>query len=247
MPASSAAKSVLEVFRSFHGALDRGISIDPTKQGRFGRMFPTLPARPAGTPTAEDLGKAGGPMDAGSGHRDNPRIPAAMTYLGQFLDHDITLDTTSSLEQQNDPLAVENFRTPAFELDSVYGGGPATMPYLYDRDRPGKFLLGPDPANGQDFDLPRNAQGTALIGDPRNDENLIVAQTHVAFLKFHNAMVDQAAAINDGINDAGFEKAQRLTRWHYQWMILHEFLPLTVGQATVDDVLKNGRKFYKLK
>ncbi len=246
---SSAPSPIRQLLRAFHGLSDRGIGIAPEKQGRFGRLFPRLPARPAGTPTPEDLGKAGGPMDAAAAHRDNPRIPAAMTYLGQFLDHDITLDATSSLEQQNDPQALENFRTPAFELDSVYGGGPATMPFLYDATRPGKFLLGPDPATpGQDFDLPRNAQGTALIGDPRNDENLIVAQTHLAFLKFHNVMMDQASAISDGFTDNGtFEKAQRLTRWHYQWMILNEFLPLTVGQATVDDILKNGRKFYKWK
>ncbi len=38
--------------------------------------------------------------------------------------------------------------------------------------------------------------------------------------------------------------AQRIVRWHHQWLIVHQFLPVTVGQATVDDVLTNGRKFF---
>jgi len=35
-------------------------------------------------------------------------------------------------------------------------------------------------------------------------------------------------------------------RWHYQWIILHEFLPLTIGQERVDDILKNGLRFYEV-
>ena len=86
----------------------------------------------------------------------------------------------------------------------------------------------------------------ALIGDPRDDENLIIGQLQVAFLRFHNAVVDLVKA-DTGLTDLGalFAEAQRVVRWHYQWIILHEFLPKTCGQPVVDDVLENGRKFYK--
>ncbi len=84
-------------------------------------------------------------------------------------------------------------------------------------------------------DLPRNSQHVALVGDPRNDENLIVSQLHLAVVRFHNRVVaDVKADLGPGYT-AGeiFAEAQRVMRWHYQWLILHEFLPKTVGQAMV--------------
>ena len=228
-------------------------------KGKFGRLFPTLPPFSTDNPSVREslleLGKPGGLMDAhdvlpptdpltpNPNNRDNPDQTAGFTFLGQFLDHDITLDTASSLERQTDPEAIENFRTPSFELDNVYGSGRGANPHLYDQSSPGgaKLLLDA----GFPKDLPRNSQGTAIIGDPRNDENLIVSQLHLAVLKFHNAVVDHVMA--HGINDPNraFDEAQRLVRWHYQWIIVHEFLPKTVGKTLVKDVLEKGRKFYK--
>ena len=94
-------------------------------------------------------------------------------------------------------------------------------------------------------DVPRNSQNTALVVDPRNDENVIIAQLHLAFLKFHNAVVDQV--MRDGVTNPfqAFAEAQRLVRWHYQWIILHEYLPLIVGESVVENILKHGRKYYK--
>ena len=80
----------------------------------------------------------------------------------------------------------------------------------------------------------------AIIGDPRNDENLIVGQLHLAFMKFHNAVLDGPA-------NGDFEEAQRLVRWHYQWIILHEFLPRTCGEDTVERVVEDGRQFFRFK
>ena len=96
------------------------------------------------------------------------------------------------------------------------------------------------------FDLPRNSQGTALIGDVRSDENIVLSQLHLAFLRFHNACVDHVRA-NTPLTSPNtvFMEAQRLVRWHYQWIVIHEFLPKTCGQAVVDSVLNDGRKFYK--
>ena len=234
--------------------------------GRFGRMFATLPPFGSDTPQVReallDVGRAGGLMDAKDklsegpvklitdpalsvNNPDNPRLTAGFTFLGQFIDHDITFDPTSSLEREVDPEHIENFRTPSLALDNVYGAGPGGSPHLFDRQSGIKFLLEPTGTQGR-FDVPRNSQGTALIGDPRNDENLIVSQLQVAFLMFHNAVVDY---VKDKLKlkAAGqiFAEAQRLVRWHYQWIVVHEFLQKTCGTEVVEDVLANGRKFYK--
>lgn len=218
-------------------------------RGRFGRLFPGLPVfAPDNAKVREalfELGKIGGLMDALDGQTppnpnasniDNETIPAGFTFFGQFVDHDLTFDPTSILERQNDPEAIENFRTPAFELDNVYGSGPRVSRHLYDATNPAKFLIeklgGPD----SNDDLPRNSQNTALIADPRNDENTIVSQLHVAILKFHNAVVDHL--IGKGVaRSQVFEQAQRMVRWHYQWIILREFLPKIVGEKVLEDVL----------
>src|SRR3954469_22977451 len=104
------------------------------------------------------------PLDEAEEADENRTIPAGYTYLGQFIDHDITFDPASSLQQQNDPDALEDFRTPRFDLDSVYGRGPDDQPYLYTAAS-GRtlFALGPNRGvPGQDRpDLPRNSDDTA--------------------------------------------------------------------------------------
>lgn len=202
--------------------------------GRFGRMMPYLRSLTEFKPGPTVLGGVNGPMDGGSvpdTSQDNPRIKAGYTFLGQFIDHDLTLDATSTLEQQIDPQATRNFRTPALELDSVYGLGPKVMPYLYDQKEPGKMLLGTT-----EHDLPRNSQGVALIGDPRNDENAIIAQLHLLFLKFHNKIFDVATEPSLGW-ESRYEKAQSLTRWHYQWIVVNEFLTRTVGHGLAEQAI----------
>ncbi len=219
------------------GSFDRGGDVRGGRfeeTGRFGRMLPYLRSLKSFKPGPDELGKVDGPMDGGAAFdpsQDNLRIKAGYTFLGQFIDHDLTLDATSSLEQQIDPTATRNFRTPAFELDSVYGLGPKVQPYLYQKDNPGKFLTGETP-----FDLPRNAEGIALIGDPRNDENLIVAQLHALFLHFHNKVFDEATDASAGIQER-FEQAQHLVRWHYQWIVINEFLTRTVGRDAIQVAL----------
>jgi hypothetical protein len=198
--------------------------------GRFGRMFPWLRGLKSFNPGPEDLGAVGGPMDGGNPppndtSQNNRRIRAGYTFLGQFIDHDLTLDTTSILERQVDVDGTTNFRTPAFELDSIYGLGPAVQPYLYEQPEGGRLLIA---ADGND--LQRNAQGRAIIGDPRNDENIIISQLQLLFIKFHNKVYDtEVADMPHG--RARFEAAQTIVRWHYQWLVLNEFLPRIVGNA----------------
>jgi Animal haem peroxidase len=243
-------------------------------RGKFGRLFPTLPPFAANTPKVRqelnEIGQAGGIMDPGDQlndpkesiehpsqqNPDNPELSAGFTFLGQFLDHDLTFDPTSSLERQQDPEAIANFRTPLLELDNVYGSGPTASPHLYDQTaEETKFYIEeiPDSATktrdgSTKFDVPRNLQNTALIGDPRNDENLIISQLHLAFLKFHNAVIDYVKAEMPELTTPRerFAEAQRLVRWHYQWIVVHEFLPKTCGQKIVDDVLEKGRKVLSL-
>jgi hypothetical protein len=246
-------------------------------QGRFGRLFPTLPPFAADTPLVRDalldLGGKGGPMDPAddlsdpitlitdpaksANNPDNPAITAGFTFLGQFLDHDMTFDPTSSLARQQDPESIRNFRIPALDLDSVYGGGPVASPHLYDSTIDGgrtTLLTEEIPGSGAvsvgnmtRFDVPRNAQRTALLGDPRNDENLIVSQLHLALLRFHNKVVaDVELELGPGYTPGEiFAEAQRVVRWHYQWLVIHEFLVRTVGGQLVDDVLSNGPRHFR--
>jgi hypothetical protein len=229
--------------------------------GKFGRMFPRIT-----TPLEVEDAKLAALADAmrdgpGTPSADNKAIPAGYTYLGQFVDHDITFDTTPISERIVDRMAVENFRTPKLELDSVYGIGPAGSPHLYARDGFDTFLIGacipgnnlPDGRGDARMtkplpnDLPRNMQGTALIGDPRNDENLLVAQLHLAFLKLHNKLMTETLPKRHPqmARDRLFAVARREVTWHYQWIVLHDFLRLIADPKEVDEVLRNGRRFYR--
>jgi len=215
--------------------------------GRFGRLF-DLPPFASDTSDVRralrELGEPGGPMDGGlaTTDRTNQWLPAGFTYLGQFIAHDMTYDPTSSLEQQRDPEALGNYRTPALDLDSLYGGGPFASRHLYQRNDWTQFLIGKLGSSAQD-DLPRNCEGIALLADPRNDDNLIVSQLTLAFLKFHNRVINDPRAVPDWVTNPWerFQWAQRAVRWHYQWIVLHQYLPRLVGCRTWSDVLGEGQ------
>jgi hypothetical protein len=238
-----------------HGYEQRGLAylpVSPQYEGRFGRMFRLPPYVPSPERIAEVAALM---LEGGDGRdpeRDNPDIPSGYTYLGQFLDHDITFDTTSSLDRQNDPDALVDFRSPRFDLDSVYGRGPTDDPYLYSKASGGtKMLIG---HHDDEDDLPRNAEETALLGDPRNDENIFVGQLHLTMLKFHNAVVDRVTPALERGSETPFETAQRIVRWHYQWMVLHDFLPRVVGADALRDVFDDTtgepvvrRRYYQWK
>jgi hypothetical protein len=241
-------------------SLDRRLSghDDP---GMFGRMFPELRPLVVGDTALRELADAMKDASPGSPEGNNKNIPAGFTYLGQFVDHDITLDLTSIAVKVADPQGTENFRTPALDLDAVYGLGPDGSRQLYARDpkdhngkKPGpKFLIGKTinvnfggVTGDHRNDLPRNPEGFALLGDHRNDENLIVAQTHLAFLKFHNVICDRVAAPGKSAEQV-FTEARRIVMWHYQWMVLHDFVERITEPGIVAKILHDGRKFYRFK
>jgi hypothetical protein len=185
----------------------------------------------------------------------NAIIPAGFTYFGQFVDHDITFDRTEGIPSGAlDPAEIVQGRSPALDLDSVYIRGPTNSPELYEADKlhlrlgttTGRALFGI--TQSLPNDLPRlpatdPKPRQAVIGDPRNDENLIVAQTHLAFLKLHNKVLDQLQAAGTPPAQL-FDETRKTVVQHYQSIVLHDFVKRLVDPAVYDDVLKYGRKFY---
>ncbi|MFL6161768.1 MAG: peroxidase family protein [Jatrophihabitantaceae bacterium] len=258
---------------SAHGMPSRGLSAADSTSGGFGRMFPQLPPRQAtGLEMALKFGAPGGRMDGGATADDQlaQGVPAGFTFLGQLIDHDLTLETLSQFGERDD--VATDFRTPRLDLDNVYGAGPVVSRPLYDGSPHSKLRIAD---SGVDF--VRTAEGAALIGDPRNDENLLLAQLHLAFSKFHNRVTDllatgqltdvfgqpmpakptdepptaQPGVPLDQLLDVAnyysqlFSAARRLVQWHYQWIVVHEFLPVIGDSDVVSDVEQNGVKFFQ--
>ncbi|WP_245485674.1 heme peroxidase family protein [Mesorhizobium sp. M5C.F.Ca.IN.020.29.1.1] len=192
------------------------------------------------------------PADAGVSS-----IPAGFTYFGQFVDHDITFDVSSTLDANNDANMINNMRSPALDLESVYGRGPGLDPFLYVFPTSGPTTaiklhrgtntpIGPGgPSNNGNpsgmvqqtsWDVPRmQGTNTAAIGDPRNDENLIIVQFQHAMLRFHNAVVDLLVAV--AFAGDIFAEAKRIVTHHYQWAVVHDFLKRICGVATVNNAM----------
>ncbi len=231
----------------------------------FGRLFPDLPPFAPATPALlialADIGRPGGLMDAAdrlsagpvalitdpalSAHNPNAALPggsAGSTFLGQFVDHDVTFDASSRLGVASTPQRTPNARTCALDLDSVYGAGPAADVVLYDSADRAKLKI---ESGGLFEDLPRLPDGRALIADPRNDEHVIIAGLHAAFILLHNRVVDRVRAA--GETDAGqvFVRARRIVTWHYHWIVLHELLPSYIGRAGVDAILASRTRLFR--
>lgn len=237
-----------------HGGGVRGADLarrSPLFEGRFGRMFRTLPAAVFTDAELSNLAKAmtakaesieigskavrSATAEALPDDEENFGIPAGYTYFGQFVDHDLTFDPVSSLQGQNDPDGLVDFRTPRFDLDSLYGRGPDDEPYMYQTDGKslmlGRDLTRNDVSNTpRAYDLPRAKNERAIIGDKRNDENVIVSQLHGLFIRFHNLVVQENPKL-------AFSDIQQIVRWHYQWAVLHDYLPRIVGDAMVASIL----------
>lgn len=214
----------------------------PTGAARYGRMFAGLD--PLGTDPGLLMraGGDGGICDAAAvldeaAAGDDAGEAAGWPFFGQLIAHDITADR-SPIAGGVSSEALRNARVPKLNLEIVYSDGPIGSPYLFDLADPAKFLLGPDGG-----DVPRNQQGVALIGDPRNDVHLFSLTLHVALLHAHNRIVDLLR--EQGVPEAEvFDRARITLTWHYQWIVVHDFLPRLVGAPLVEQVLTEGGRWY---
>jgi hypothetical protein len=250
-------RASLNPFGSGHSLPPRGLaagSIDGVRNGRFDRLVPaTKSPKPDDAmlrrlaqfmvTSFDENGAAlpdeGKPLSEAEPADENATIPAAYTYFGQFVDHDLTLDTTDFGQSQKDVSATVEFRTPALDLDCIYGGGPADQPSIYRNAkngarhllRLGAEIAGVGPGHTRS-DLLRvsaasaedNAQ-LALIGDKRNDENKIVSQLQAIMIALHNKVYEDDD-FHPGINEPNdrFANTVRLVRWHYQWVVLFDYV-----------------------
>jgi hypothetical protein len=216
----------------------------PTGAARYGRMFPGLGAMAEDPALMVRAGSPGGICDAGAaddaddaGDGADGTEAAGWPLFAQIIAHDITADR-SPIGVGIDPEALRNARTPKLNLEMLYSDGPVGSAFLFDVNDPAKFLFS---AGGHD--VPRNQQGVALIGDPRNDVHFFVLSLHVALLHAHNRIVDRLRA--DGVPEAEvFDRARILLTWHYQWIVVHDFLPRLVGAALVGEVLAEGGRWF---
>jgi hypothetical protein len=219
---------------------------------RFSRMGPKGVGKQLGDPNRKKIGNAMAVGGGGAGP-----VPAGFTYLGQFIDHDLTFDKTTVMFGANiSPTQMLEGRSPTLDLDSLYGAGPADpeSAKFYAPDgvhlKTGKAQAGggvPAPAGS---DLPRGAGSSvaakrrAIIPDKRNDENLAVAQTHCAMIRFHNKVVDSLPSAMPPATK--FAKARELVTKHYQWMVKTDYLPRICAHGVVNDVFNNGRKVFEV-
>jgi len=290
------------------------------KGGSFGYLFPNIPGLPHDATANERLVKLGEAMidPANSDPERNSVLPPILTYLGQFIDHDITAGTDSDpagvsifdpefepLDREDAVNSTANMRTARLDLDSLYGDGVVNTSFdlkfaraLRSR-RPGKMRIAfpqpvPDSASpdlvrppqdgandilrlgeimpsvftedelrrGPDvpddvrslfflfeddnFETDKINLHRAMIGDARNDENLFVAQVHLAMLRLHNRIVDACddPKILNGGSDALFEWARQRVRWIYQWLVINRYLGALCDRPTLDKVISDAAPLY---
>jgi hypothetical protein len=236
LPIESGRGSCLAPSRSTDAPLDAAAD-------RYERLFPGLPSIEGDEERLLALAGPGGICDGGDSCPDAVGVAAGWPMFGQLIAHDITADR-SPLVHRASGESTENFRSPRANLECIYGDGPVGNPFLYRRDDPAKLLLGVNDA-GEEADVPRNREGIAVIGDPRNDVHIFVSQLHVAMLRLHNCVVDHLRGAGAVPESAIFEEARRTLSWLYQWVIINDYLPRLVGPELVAEIDSEGPRHYR--
>jgi hypothetical protein len=186
-----------------------------------------------------------------------PANPAGFTFLGQFVDHDMTefrvvgddLKLIESnpvitkrqrvLEDVRRPegtisVTTTNGRTGKLDLDSVYGLLGTAQPDLFDAG--GNFRL----HNDEDIMRGGAFKNSRLIADPRNDENKLITQIHILFEKLHNTIHATKSGAPSEIGPSGpiFLETKAEVVATYQRIILHDYIPRIVRAEQIDAVLE---------
>jgi len=225
------------------------------RSDRFGRMLPELPGLYTDPRHLSAIGDKNGPLKSTGPAQKTVSVPVGHIFFGQFVDHDITLDLTSSFARLDRAENTANFRTPTLDLDCIYGDGPEGSPYLYWHGQSGagapfngvKLLTGADQPGATPLmqqDLARSSHNRAIIGDPRNDENRIISQLQLGLIRFHNKVAEALQAKGVHGEDL-FPQTRRVVTWHYQWTVVNDFLRTLAGGVLVADILGCGRKLYR--
>jgi hypothetical protein len=230
------------------------------QEGPYGCLFPELPGWKPEADNFEDIaakimelsltmresGVTAGDESADSYVRQllqskyESSLPTGYIYLAQFMVHDISFNPVTLQMRYQNTGALANFRTPRLDLDSLYDRGPQASPYFYDKNNYGKFLINTISTDNYSVpDLPRSMpdnQGLAIIADPRNDENAITSQLHLAFLLAHNHLLEKAASLSQP-----FESARKTLVWLYQYIIWNDLLKRLTAPAVHQQALKRSR------
>lgn len=218
--------------------------------GKFGRLFPTLPIQqPEEDVDLPFLSRLADSMIRNKFNPAESKLPAGYTYFGQFMAHDMSFDPTTIGERVTDPEFMRNFRTPALDLDSVYGGGPLITPYLFDKKF--RFIVKNWSSEGSGnrldaIDFQRNRDGVAIVVDARNDENVILARIQLVFQLLHNFLVNKYTLLHKELSTKQiFERAKRETIFYYQWIIIYDYLPRIIGRKKLNHLLNFKKSFGK--
>ncbi|MFC5379411.1 peroxidase family protein [Aquipuribacter nitratireducens] len=212
----------------------------------YGRLFPELPALVDGRGFVADHGRAAvagedSPFVLVDDDEDDAEAAAGWPFFAQLLAHELTADR-SPLVATADVGGLRNARRARLDLESLYGADPGGSPYLRRRDDPAQLLL--QPLQGGGHDLPRNHEGVAIIGDPRNDVHRPIAQLTVALARLHNRLVDdlRAAGTPEG---RLFDDARRELTWLVQSVVLDDYLPTTVGADLTSSVRDGDVRWFR--
>jgi hypothetical protein len=184
-----------------------------------------------------------------------PSLPAGFTFLGQFIDHDLTefravegmravpMNPVLGARQVVAPesgVTATNGRTGLFDLDSVYGLLGAPDAGLF---RPnGTFRLGfarrtvGNTAAARDIRRATAYRDGRMIADPRNDENKVIVQLHTLFMRLHN-VIHRAKPDPKGLGSSAFEATRAQVRRVYQRIVMRDYLPRIVAATEIEAVV----------
>lgn len=185
-------------------------SIQALETSHYTRWFPRAVVQPIGRveSTVSEL-------MSGAGQGSGGAIPAAYTYFGQLLSHDLSFFS-------GEPSALRNLRSPMLDLDNVYGDDSRTNAYLFGPN--GEFRV--DRTGSGDADLPRMQGGEAVIPDFRDDVTIMLSQMHLAWMRFHNGLLRarQGNFVPCTPGTTAFDELRTAVLSVYQWIVVHDYL-----------------------